>query len=167
MRMYPESDSKFFLKGLSLPAQFSFATDAAGQATEMVLHQSGEEQHAARIDDAIGKEAEAGLARRIAANVPSPGTEAALRHDIEGLANGRPDYDKMVPVLAAGTRQMLPALQAKLTKWGPLQSVAFTGVNRDGMDVYVVTFRNARSEWEIAPLTEDGRIAGIFFGEKS
>jgi beta-lactamase regulating signal transducer with metallopeptidase domain len=165
--MYASSESEFFLKGLSLPAQFSFTTDAHGQATEMVLHQSGMEQHAQRIDAAVAEKAQADLARRIAGNKPSPGTEAALRHDIDGLTRGAPDYDKMVPVLAAGTRQMLPDIQAKLVKWGPLQAVAFTGVNADGMDVYTVTFQNARSEWEIAPLTDDGRIAGIFFGEKS
>lgn len=165
--MFAESDHKFFLKGLSLPAQFSFATDSAGRTTEMVLHQSGMEQHAARIDDAVGKKAETALARRIAENAPSPGTEAALRHDIEGLASGRPDYDKMVSVLAAGTRQMLPAIQERLKKWGPLQSVVFRGVDKSGMDVYSVTFLNGHTRWEIAPLTDDGRIAGIFFGEES
>jgi beta-lactamase regulating signal transducer with metallopeptidase domain len=165
--MYASGESEFFLKGLTLPAQFSFAVDASGQATEMVLHQSGMEQHAQRIDAAVAEKAQADLARRIAGNQPSPGTEAALRHDIDGLTRGAPDYDKMVPVLAAGTRQMLPQIQAKLVKWGALQSVAFTGVNADGMDVYTVTFRNARSEWDIAPLTDDGRIAGIFFGEKT
>ncbi len=165
--MYASGENEFFLKGLSLPAQFSFGVDGNGQASEMVLHQSGMEQHAARIDAAVAEQAQADLARRIAGNLPSPGTEAALRHDIDGLTRGQPDYDKMVPVLAAGTRQMLPIIQAKLVKWGALQSVAFTGVNADGMDVYTVTFRNARSEWDIAPLTDDGRIAGIFFGEKS
>ncbi len=167
MEMYPESGSKFFSRDCRCPRNSASRPDASGTVTEMVLHQSGEEQHAARIDDRIGKEADVDLKRRIAGNLPSPGTEAALRHDIEGLASGQPDYDKMVGPLAAGTRQMLPQIQAKLQAWGPLQSIAFTGVDRNGMDVYLVTFRNARSEWNIAPLTNDGKIAGIFFGEKS
>ncbi len=116
--VYPESASKFFLKGLSLPAQFGFTLDAAGHATEMVLHQSGEEQHMPRIADAEGKTAEAALAQRIASNRPSPGTEAALRHQIEGLMSGHPDYGAMAPNLAAGTRQMIAGLHAKVASWG-------------------------------------------------
>jgi beta-lactamase regulating signal transducer with metallopeptidase domain len=165
VEMFPESANKFFLKGLSLPAQFSFTTDAAGHVTEMVLHQSGEEQHAPRIADAEGKAAEAALAQRVASNTPSPGTADALRHQIEGLASGNPDYGTMAPTLAAGTRQMLGDLHAKVAAWGPVTSVAFVGVGKDGMDVYNVTCRNKRSKWNIAPLTPDGKISSIFFEE--
>lgn len=165
--MYPESDHKFFLKGLSLPAQFSFKADAAGRTTEMVLHQSGEEQHAPRIADSEGREAEAFLAHRIAANLPSAGTEDALRRQIDGLMSGVPDYTIMSPTLAAGTRQMLGDLHAKVATWGPLRSVKFIGVGKNGMDIYEVTCRNRRSKWDIAPLTPDGKISGIFFSEES
>jgi len=165
VEMHPESDSKFFLKGYTLPAQFSFAVDAQGRVTDMVLHQAGEEQRAPRIDDAIGKAAEAELARRVAANAPSPGTEDALRHQIEGLMSGSPDYGIMVPTLAAGTRQMLGDLHAKVAKWGAVKSVSFTGVGKDGMDEYLVVCQNARSRWGIAPLTKDGKIGSIGFEE--
>lgn len=165
VEMFPESANKFFLKGLGLPAQFSFATDGAGHVTEMVLHQSGEEQHAPRIADAEGKAAEAALAHRIASNTASPGTERALRHQIDGLMSGNPDYTKMVPTLAAGTRQMLGDLHAKVAAWGPVTSVKFIRVGKDGMDVYEVTCRNKRSQWDVAPLTPDGKISGIFFEE--
>ncbi len=164
-RVYPESAAKFFLKGLSLPAQYSFTTDAAGRVTEMVLHQSGEEQHAPRIADAEGKAAEAALAQRIASNRPSPGTEQALRRQIDGLMSGHPDYRLMAPNLAAGTRQMLGELHAKVAAWGPVTSVKFVGVAKDGMDVFEVTCRNKRSTWNIGPLTPDGKISSIFFGE--
>lgn len=165
--IYPEGAFKFFLKGLILPAQFSFTTDAAGHATEMVLHQSGEEQHAPRITDAEGKAVEAALARRVASNTPSPGTEEALRRQIDGLMSGYPDYGKMVPTLAAGTRQMLADLHTKIAAWGPVTSVRFVRVGKDGMDVYEVTCRNRRSKWEVAPLTPDGKISSIFFGEET
>ncbi|HWA88982.1 MAG TPA: M56 family metallopeptidase [Rhizomicrobium sp.] len=158
-RVYPESASKFFLKGFDPPAQYSFT------AHEMVLHQSGEEQHAPRIAESEGKAAEAALAQRIARNKPSPGTEAALRRQIDGLMSGHPDYSIMAPNLAAGTRQMLGALHAKIAAWGPVMSVTFVGVAKDGMDVYEVACRDKRSKWEIGPLTADGRIASIFFGE--
>lgn len=165
--VYPESANKFFLKGLSLPAQFSFTLDTAGHVTELVLHQSGEEQHASRITDAEGKAAEAALAQRIASNRPSPGTEDALRHQIDGLMSGRPDYGSMVPTLAAGTRQMLGGLHAKIAAWGPVTSIKFLGVGKDGMDIYDVTCRHRRSKWEIGPLTPDGKISSIFFGEET
>jgi hypothetical protein len=152
---------------MSLPAQFSFSTNAAGRATEMVLHQSGEEQHAARIADAEGKAVEAALAQRIASDTPSPGTEAALRHQIDGLMSGNPDYNKMVPTLAAGTRQMLGDLHAKISAWGSVASVKFVGVGKNGMDLYEVTCRNKRSKWEVAPLTPDGKISGILFSEET
>jgi beta-lactamase regulating signal transducer with metallopeptidase domain len=165
--IYPESARKFFLKGLDLPAQFSFTTDAADRATEMVLHQAGEEQHAPRIADAEGKAAEAALAQRIASDKASPGTEDALRHQIDGLMSGVPDYDRMAPSLAAGTRQMLGQLHARIAAWGPVASVKFTGVGKDGMDMFEVTCRHRRSKWEIGPLTPDGKISSIFFGEET
>jgi beta-lactamase regulating signal transducer with metallopeptidase domain len=163
--VYPESAQKFFLKGLNLPAQFSFTSDASGRVTELVLHQSGEEQHAPRVADAEGKAAEAALAKRIADNQPSPGTAQALRRQIDGLMSGHPDYDTMVPNLAAGTRQMLAGLHAKVAAWGPVMSIKFTGVGKDGLDNYDVTCRNKRSTWEIGPLTPDRKISTIFFGE--
>jgi beta-lactamase regulating signal transducer with metallopeptidase domain len=164
-RVYPERADKFFLKGLSLPAQFSFTRDAAGRATELVLHQAGEEQHAPRIPDAEGDAARAALAKRVASNTSSPGTQEAVLHQIEGLTSGQPDYNTMAPTLAAGTRQMLGDLHAKLAAWGAVTSIRFTGVAKNGMDVYAVTCRNRRSTWQIAPLTPDGKISSIFFSE--
>lgn len=165
--VYPESPDKFFLKGLSLPAQFSFTTDSTGHVTEMVLHQSGEEQHAPRIADAEGKAAEAALAQRIASNKPGLGTEDALRHQIDGLMSGHPDYSRMAPNLAAGTRQMIADLHAKVASWGPVTSVKFVGVSKGGLDVFEVICRKARSKWEIGPLTPNGKISSIFFDEES
>ncbi|MGH6870106.1 MAG: M56 family metallopeptidase [Rhizomicrobium sp.] len=167
VEMFSESANKFFLKGLSLPAQFSFTTDASGRVIEMVLHQSGEEQHMPRISDADGQAAQAALERRIASNTPSPGTEAALRRQIDGLMSGKPDYGLMAPTLAAGTRQMLGQLHAMIAAWGPVSSVKFVGVGKNGMDVYEVICRNKRSKWDIAPLTPDGKISSIFFSEET
>lgn len=165
-RIYPDSASEFFLKGLSIPAQFTFTTDAEGRVTGMVLHQSGAEIHAPRIPEAEGRAAEAAIARRIASDTPSPGTKDAIRGQIEGLMSGKPDYATMAPSLAAGTRQMLSALHAKIAAWGPVQSIRFVRVGKGGLDVYEVTCRHRRSIWQIAPLTRDGRISAIFFNEE-
>lgn len=163
--VYPEAKDKFFLKGLSLPAQFSFTLDATGRATEMVLHQSGEEQHAPRIPDAEGDAAKAALAQRVKNNTPSPGTKEAVLHQIDGLMSGNPDYDKMAPSLAAGTRQMLKDLHAKIAAWGPVTSIKFEGVGKNGMDIYEVACRHTHSKWWISPLTPDGKISSVFFDE--
>ncbi len=164
-RIYPDSPNEFFLRGLSIPAQFTFTTDAEGRVTGMVLHQSGAEIPAPRIPDAEGKAAEAVMARRIASDRPSPGTEEAVRRQIEGLMKGKPDYAMMAPSLAAGTRQMLGSLHAKVAAWGPVLSIKFVRVGKDGLDVYDVTCRNRRSLWRIAPLTSGGKISAIFFNE--
>ena len=164
--IFPEGPSKFFYKNVSLPAQISFTTDAQGRVAEMVLHQSGIEQHAVRIDDAAGRLALETLKRRIAQNKPSAGTADALRHQIDGLTNGNPNYDSMVPTLAAGTRQMLPQLHSIVAKWGAVESVTFTGVATDGLDTYLVVSQNARSRWEVGPLSDDGKIGTIFFSEE-
>jgi hypothetical protein len=165
-QMYPESQNKFFLKNVSLPAQFSFKIDAQGRGTEMVMHQAGEEQHAERVDQAVGIAAEDALKQRIAANKPSPGTEQALRRDIDGLMSGHPDYDMMEPNLAAGTRQMVSQLRNVMANWGAVKSVTFTGVGKDGLDNYLVVSQNARSLWEIGPLTKGGKIGSISFSEE-
>jgi len=164
-RIYPDSPSEFFLKGLTVPAQFTFSTDAEGHVIGMVLHQSGAEIHAPRIPDAEARAAEAAIAHRITTDRPSPGTEEALRRQIDGLMNGKPDYAMMAPSLAAGTRRMLGALHAMVAAWGPVLSIRFVRVGTDGLDVYDVTCRNRRSLWKIAPLTPGGKISAVFFNE--
>jgi beta-lactamase regulating signal transducer with metallopeptidase domain len=165
-RIYPDSPNDFFLRGLSIPAQFTFTTDAKGHVTEMVLHQAGADTPAARILAAEGKAAEAALARRIANDRPSPGTQEAIRSQIQGLMDDKPDYATMAPSLAAGTRLMLGPLHAKVAAWGPVLSIEFMRVGKDGLDVYDVTCRNRRSIWRIGPLTPDGKISAIFFNEE-
>lgn len=46
--IFPESDRDYFLKVVD--AQITFITDAAGRATELVLHQAGLDQHAKRTE---------------------------------------------------------------------------------------------------------------------
>jgi CubicO group peptidase (beta-lactamase class C family) len=44
----PEGDHDFFVKAFD--AQLTFVTDASGKATELIVHQSGENTHAKRIE---------------------------------------------------------------------------------------------------------------------
>jgi len=161
VQMFPESETKFF--STQVPAQISFNSDAQDQVTELVLHQGGEERHAPRIAEATAKDIEAALIERIRMNKPSPGTEAALRHQIESMIKGQRDYSVLTPTLASTTKEMEPMILASLSSLGPLKSIKFRSVNPGGMDTYDVTFERGSSEWFITPLAADGKINGMFW----
>lgn len=71
-----------------------------------------------------------------------PGSEAAVRRNIEDLARGAPQYELMSKDLAQATRAQLPRLQADLSKLGPVKSVTFKYVGPAGLDVFDVTMAN-------------------------
>jgi hypothetical protein len=92
-----------------------------------------------------------------------PGSEAAVRRNIEDLARGTPDYARMSEDLAKITKQQLPQLQADMSKLGPIQSVTFKKVGPDGLDVYEVTLANGTMESGIL-ISPDGRIVAAWIG---
>ena len=65
----------------------------------------------------------AGDRQAIQRQTQSPGTETALRRNIEELQRGEPNYHQMSPQLAAVTRQQLPQLKTTMAQLGALQSV--------------------------------------------
>jgi hypothetical protein len=158
---YPESATKFFATVVA--AQFSFVTDAKGQVTGLVLHQNGLLQPAKRVADSVATIAEAALQRRIEDKIPSPGTEAALRHQIATLESGTPDYGAMGSALAQATREQLPAINRLMNKMGDLQSLVFNRVLPSGADVYLATFAHGQLECTIAPLSPAGKVVGDFY----
>jgi beta-lactamase regulating signal transducer with metallopeptidase domain len=161
VEFFPESETKFFATEVS--AQISFATDGQGRATELVLHQAGLEQHAPRVDESVAKNIEAALAQRIKNNTPSPGTESALRHQVEAEINDRPDYGTLMPGLGAATREQWPVIQQLISSLGSLKSITFRSVSPGGADVYNVVFERGRTQWYISPLSPDGKIQGLFW----
>jgi beta-lactamase regulating signal transducer with metallopeptidase domain len=158
---FPESGTKFF--ATEVPAQISFNTDAAGRVTELVLHQNGYEQHAPRVSKAAAQGVEAALARRIKNNTPSPGTEAALRNQIESMEAGRRDYSTLMPALAAAASEQWAVMQQKISSLGALKSITFKAVSEQGWDIYAVSFERGQVEWQITPLTAEGKISGMFW----
>jgi hypothetical protein len=159
VEFFPESETKFF--ATVVHAQISFNTHGRGQVTELVLHQNGADQSAARIDEATAKNVEASLAQRIRNNTPSPGTEAALRHQIESMMRGQRDYSVLMPALASAVKEMEPNILAALSSMGALKSIKFRAVTPGGVDSYDVAFERGASEWFITPLTPDGKITGM------
>jgi CubicO group peptidase (beta-lactamase class C family) len=159
--IYPESKTLFFLKVVNATLEFG-KDDERGRPTELVLHQNGRDLPMKRLDDAQAKavtDAAAALAKRIHDQTAAPGGLAALRGMIEGLRDGKPDYDSMSAGLAGATRQQLPQIQAELQKLGSLRSLTFKGVGPGGMDIYTAGFENGALEYRIA-LGLDGKIEG-------
>jgi serine-type D-Ala-D-Ala carboxypeptidase/endopeptidase len=159
VEIFPESESKFFLKVVD--AQLTFNTEA----TQMTLHQNGRDIVGKRMNDADVKRAAeeaAAIAQRFKDQKQAPGTEAALRRNIEELQRGEPNYDQMSPQLADVTRQQLPQLKTVMGQLGTLQSVTFTGVGPGGADIYQVKFEHGSTEWRIS-LGPDGKAIGIGF----
>jgi CubicO group peptidase (beta-lactamase class C family) len=161
--VFAESERKFFLQVVD--AQLTFDVDAQGAATQVTLHQNGRDIVAKRMNDADIKRAaeeSAAVAKRFKDQTRSPGTEEALRRNIEGLQRGEPNYGQMSPQLADVTRQQLPQLKATMAQLGALESVTFTGVGPAGADIYQVKFEHGTTEWRIM-LGPDGKAVSIGF----
>jgi hypothetical protein len=159
VEFFPESETKFF--ATVVHAQISFNTDGQGHVTELVLHQNGLEQHAPRITEPNAKGIEAALVERVRANQPSPGTEAALRHQIETMEEGHRDYSALTPTFASAIKEAEPVILASLSSMGALKSIQFRSVTVGGLDTYQVEFERGSTQWFITALTPDGKIGGM------
>jgi hypothetical protein len=95
----------------------------------------------------------------------SPGTEAALRRQIEGLQKSQPDYAGLSERMVSVTRQQLPTLEQTMARLGALKSITFNSVGPAGGDIYEVVFEHGQTEWQVAPLTPDGKIDALGFRE--
>src|SRR5471030_1016198 len=155
---YPMSDTKFFAKVVE--ATDRFVVDDSGHVTALVHYQNGREATYPRIDIAEGERIEAILAAKVKSQVATPGTEAALRRNIEGLQSGNPIYSEMSPDLQEATRKQLPDLKEGLNRIGPVKSVQFVGVGNQGWDIYQVTHESGSSTWRVH-LADNGIIDGL------
>jgi bla regulator protein BlaR1 len=156
--IFAKSEREFFYK--IVDAQISFESDRQGGiATGLVLHQNGANMPAPRIDAAAAQQIAANLAARIQSQTPLPGSEAAVRRMIAGVATGNPNYEEMSPALAEAVRKQLPKLQPWLADLGPVVSVQFVGVGNQGWDVYALKHEHGSSQMRIV-LDARGIITG-------
>jgi hypothetical protein len=93
--------------------------------------------------------------------LPRPGAEAAVRRNIEDLAQGTPHYETMSKDLADITRQQLPRLQQDLSRMGAIKSVTFRYVGPAGLDVFDVAMANGTVQSGIF-IQADGRIEAVW-----
>lgn len=98
-------------------------------------------------------------------SVPNAGTEAVLRHLVDGLANGSPDYDKLSPQFREIVRQDLPMTHPMFKSLGELKSVTFRGRGLRDDDAYDLVFANGEVLMSAA-LDSEGRMAGGFLQPK-
>jgi beta-lactamase regulating signal transducer with metallopeptidase domain len=160
LELFPASSTVFFARRPA--AQISFDVDPQGRATQLILNEGGPEYPAKRIDEASARALERALAQRIAAKTPFPGTEQAVRHQIESLARGAVDYSVMSDGFAMLQRQgRVTVTAAKIQEWGAMQSITFRDVRHDGMDIYDVVFERQDTEWRIYPPGPDGKSMGF------
>jgi hypothetical protein len=88
--------------------------------------------------------------------------EQALRHQIEAIEAGQPDYDVMTPKTADQLRNQFARIQpAPAQQWGTLLSLRFQR-STPREDVYEARFEKARVQWIIAQ-NQKGKITGIAF----
>jgi serine-type D-Ala-D-Ala carboxypeptidase/endopeptidase len=155
--VYPKGDHEFFYKVVD--ARITFETDAQGRATGLTLHQNGRDQKARRIDDAAAKQLEATVAQRFKEQKALPGSEAAIRLEIDELQHKQPTYERMTPQFAEAARPQAAHLEGLIGGLGSLQSMAFKGVGPGGADIYQVKFEHGTLDWRIV-LDADGKVAG-------
>ena len=94
--------------------------------------------------------------------IPIANGEEMLRHYIDGVGKGQPDYEHMTPEVADITRQQLPFDQAILARLGALRAVSFRGVTALDSDIYIAQFANGSAEWRIG--VRNGTITKIALG---
>jgi hypothetical protein len=154
--IFPESETQFFYKVVD--AQLTFVKDAQGQTTSVVLHQNGQTIPMTRIGSAAAAEASRQLAEKLKTQTPTPGTQVALAHLIDGLISGHPDYAAMSPPMADVIRQHLDRLHSAISALGPVKSFQFLGVNPNGGDVYDVRQEGGVMHWIVAT-DADGKVS--------
>jgi hypothetical protein len=94
--------------------------------------------------------------------VPGPRFEKALRHQIEAIEVGQPDYDAMTQDTAKKLRGQFSGIApAPAQQWGALLSLNFRRAT-PREDVYEARFEKARVQWIIAQ-NRQGKITGIAF----
>lgn len=94
-----------------------------------------------------------------ASAVPTPGTEAALRRLVAGLASGAPEYDELSPEFAEVVRRDLPMTHPWFKSLGELKSVSFHGRGLMNDDAYDLVFANGEILMSVV-LDAEGRMAG-------
>ena len=94
--------------------------------------------------------------------VPGQSIHDALRHQIESIQAGQPDYDALTSDAAASLRSQIQPIQSDIRKWGALEMLSYQR-SYNGFWVYEARFDRAKVDWLIKPMNDQGKITGIGF----
>jgi hypothetical protein len=159
---FPTSETEYFARTIATRVTFAGTGDTAD--TTAIIHLRDDQRHLNRLPDDDARAAlewSQNTEKRIREQTATPGSEAALRTLIAGLAAGRPSYETMSPAFA---NQQLPFLQAAARGFGDLHALAFMSVAPDGSDIYEAKLANGTYEFRLLML-RDGRIDRAGFNE--
>lgn len=146
-KIYPKSQSEFFSKIMN--SSFTFLFDGRGNTTAVMFHMDNVTSEMPRIDSNAAAQIENKIAQKFNSQTPTPGSEAALRGLIVGLASGTPDYSTMEPGFAQITKEQLPKLHHAAKTLGEIKNIEFRKVSERGLDVFTVVHENGDSGWRI------------------
>ncbi len=152
--VFAERENYFFWK--LVDAQLEFNDD--GQTA--VLHQFGKNFPLTRVDATEATQAQSALDSRIANQTPQPGSEAALRHLLDGMTQDKIDYGSVEPVLADVLRQQDGAIKQMMKQLGAVKTVSFKSVGHQGWDSYEVQHANGKINYALT-LAPNGKVAGF------
>jgi bla regulator protein BlaR1 len=156
--IYAEAEDQLFWKVVD--ARLVFANDGSGTAPSAVLHQHGHQIPMARADASEAAAVQQALDARVQAQMPTPGSEAALRRTITAMSSGEINYSDMEPMLADATRLQEEQILALMKQFGEVKTITFKGVGDAGWDSYEVQHANGRLNYRIVMAT-NGKIAGL------
>jgi hypothetical protein len=143
------------------PKQFIFVMGSDGRARELVTVRLGHvHDQAPRVSKANWDDAAAKLKQRTAARMPSPGTENALRRQLESWVRKQPDDAHMPYKMDSGAQEKPEQFAKTIESLGPLAGLRFVKVDQQGWDVFEASFSNGKLEFSVAPLSPNGNLAG-------
>jgi hypothetical protein len=152
------SGTVFFHRSQS--AQITFVRDSSGLVTMAFFRQNGNDFKAPRVDASIARQINSTVKAKSDSQESAPGAAAGLSGLLEEIRIGDPDYSKLSPAASDLLRRSLGDTKLTLSSWGPLQSIRFIRVDRQGWDVYQVQHEHHRSEWRIT-MTPTGLVGGL------
>lgn len=95
---------------------------------------------------------------------PGQSVHNALRHEIEAIEAGQPDYAALTSDAAAHLRSQIQPIESDIRKWGALNMLSYQ-YSLDGWWVYEAHFDHAKVAWYIRPMDDHGKITGISFNK--
>lgn len=149
LRLTPESEDNFFVRGMQVQARF-VRSGAAATSDGVVLRMRGVDFPVApRVDAGAVEQADEFVKRRYAEQSATPGGEDIVRRALALAAKGQVALDDLSPEYGQLALRTLPAFRERTQDHGQVKSVRFIGVNIAGWDMYRVEYEHGALTWHL------------------